>query len=81
LRNRVSFSSGSLVQSLSVESVNWLRHNLFKGAEYDRGKFVSQERWQIIHGSVNPSVQEVVVTVGKAFSLEEPFLSITFVEL
>jgi len=73
--------SKSKVQSLREEVGGGLRGNHLNNREHDWHKLVWKEWWQVVTWSVDPSVQEVVVTVWQTGSLVEEVHSFLVVEV
>ena len=71
----------SLVECLTNENVSGVRNKVFKDREENRNKSRREERRPVFDWGVDPSEQEVVVTVGETFGSEEELLSCSLVEL
>lgn len=69
-----------MVKSLVVEDINNVGKETFEYGEDNWEKSRWDKRWEVIYWGINPTKEEVVITVGKTFSLEEEFLSGGFIE-
>jgi hypothetical protein len=70
----------TLVQSFRKEHESGRRKDFLKDCEYDRDNLVREERRPVVRRCVNPSVKEVVVTVGKTFRCKEKVIGSFLVE-
>ena len=70
----------SHVQSLIQEDINNIRHELLKNWEHNWEKIRVQQRGVALIWSVNPTEQEVMVTIGQAFDSLEPLIGSSLVE-
>jgi hypothetical protein len=75
-----AFNTQTLVESLGKEVKGGLRCNFFKHRKCNRGKLVRPEWRPVVLGRVDPSIQKVVVAVGKTFRLEEEINGGLFIE-
>ena len=80
LTNSLSFDSETLVKSLGEEVESKLGVNIFNELEHDRNEFASKNRRPVVVSGVNPTVEEVVVAVGKALSFIEEVVGFLLIE-
>ena len=76
----LAFDTKALVKGLGKEVEGDLGHDLLQDREDNRHSVVRDQRWPVVFGGVDPTIQEVVVAVRQTFSLEEEVLSGLFVE-
>jgi hypothetical protein len=80
-RELKTFSAESLVEGLFNEDVSGGGDDGGEEGEHDGDEAGWEERRPVLGGGVDPSHQEVVVTIGESFALEVEFNSSSFVEL
>ena len=68
------------VQSFAEEVVGNFRREILDNGEHDGYKLVGEEGRPVVVGSVNPAVEEIVVSVGKSLGFEEPLLGCLLVK-
>ena len=76
-----SLSAKSLVQSLSDKDISGVRAEIFYQREQNWDKAGGKQRRPVVNSCVDPAEQEVVVSIWKAVSSPEEFLSSGFIEL
>lgn len=68
------------VQGFAKEVVGNFRREILDNGKHDGHKLVGEEWRPVVVGSVNPAVEEIVVSIGKSLSFEEPLLGCLLVK-
>lgn len=80
LSDVLALDSKSLVKSLGEEVVSKSRLDIFNKLEHDGNPLLGEKRRPVIVGSVNPTVKEVVVTIGETLSVKEELVGFLLVK-
>lgn len=81
LSDALALNTESLVHSLCKHSVNWSGEDLAEHGEKDGWEIEWKERGPVVSWSVDPSEEEVVVSIWESFVRFEPGGGISLVEL
>jgi len=76
----LSVNTKALVESLSKEVVGNSWFDILNQLEHNRYKFLGENRRPVVVSRVDPAVKEVMVSIGKTFSLMEEVICLFLVK-